>query len=740
MSQTRTSVVRLLLCVSAVSTIACGAGAEPSAGANLPPPPGAEVDDKSICGSSAEWSDLEDGTAQQNEWGESVGNLRWDTGIGGSVDGARWCTATLISPNLMLTAGHCIDRGVALGGGWTLPAGVSSAQDFCDNMHVQFNFQEDGGVLPDAADMPTFACAEVVAKELTADRDHALIRLEGNPGEIFGYRELDIREPVDGEAVTVIQHPAGAPKKVHTGTVADITATTLGHNADTVGGSSGSPILDNQGRVIGVHTNGGCSDAGGFTNTSRRLDDIYDRVPELRITDYFDQNEEGDIEAGDQFGAATAVGDFDGDGFEDVVVGAPGENPGGAAANAGYVSIRYGSAVGPDATDTVGLRQAGGSNVEANDFFGRSLAVGDFDGDGFDDLVVGTPAEDWGSITNTGMVQIFEGRRGGIQHHATANRFYTAQSFGLTMAAYQNTGSAMAVGDFDNDGYDDLAIGIYGEANSAGAVGIVYGSPRGLSTKMLFDQADTGVGMAEARDLFGFALAAGDYDGDGFDDLAVSAPGETYGSGPQRAGHMTLVYGSAMGIDPEAADGFTQGTGAAGYNSFGFALASGDFNNDGRDDLAMGIPYDDSLAPNAGAVRVSYGTAVGIASASGQTLSHSTVGPGAAAYDMFGMELATGDLDGDGYDELLIGVPYDDDTAPNGGSVDVVQGGAWGLFGGETLTAAPLMASNTNDVFGMVLATGDVDGDGDDDVVAGLPSVDALSETSSGAVVVLDVE
>jgi hypothetical protein len=481
---------------------------------------------------------------------------------------------------------------------------------------------------------------------------------------------------------------------------------------------------------------------------------------------------------------AVTAGDFDGDGFEDLAIGYPGEDVGGVF-DAGAVNVIYGSAnkltSGANRyinQDIVGVQGA----AEAGDRFGAALVTGDFNGDGYDDLAVGVPGEDVGAVRSAGAVNVFYGSAGfGLT--SDGDDLWHQDASGVLDAAEGGDafGESLAVGDFNGDGYDDLAIGVPGEnvggVVDAGAVSVLPGGVGGLTSAgdQFWHQDKAGVlDSAESDDRFGSSLAAGDFNGDGRDDLAIGVPDEDvdgrydWRGGPCQdrfgiycpdgwpdsvvwsdAGAVNVLRGSATMLTAtgdqflqqhrlSSIDDFLEG------NAYGFALAAGDFENDGMDDLAIGVPGEQvGDAGSAGVVYVKSGSADMLQDGQFWNQDRTGVLGEADSHDNFGAALATGDFDGDGYDELVIGAPGEDvGTAYNAGGVNVLYGSAAGLTGsGDQLfkqsNPGLLDQSEDDDVFGAALVAGDFNGDGFDDLAVNAPGEDLGAVTDAGAVDVL---
>jgi FG-GAP repeat len=381
----------------------------------------------------------------------------------------------------------------------------------------------------------------------------------------------------------------------------------------------------------------------------------------------------------------------------------------------------------------------------------RAALPSDFNGDGVEDLAIGVPGDSPSGWQEVGGVHIRYGQDASSSR--LSSRYFSVDSPGLAPLLRQfptHLGNRLASGDFDRDGFADLAMSVPGfdepdpalQRINVGAVVVVYGTatglmPRGDQKAQVWSQDSPGVqGVSEDDDRFGSSLAVGDFDGDGFLDLAVGADGETSGPGLRHSGSLTVLYGGRAGLTGRdqvvsqdfrgILDASEAGDWAAG------AMVAGDFDGDAVDDLAMGVDAEDiDGRRNVGAVNVIYGTrGVGLTGA-GDRFAHQGLEaiPGEArGNDRFGTVLNVGDFNGDLVDDLAIAAPEENRNGwADIGSVTTVYGSptglAWGA--GRIVTVAGLSdfdADGNTPRFGGALASGDVNNDGYDELAVGSPT------------------
>ncbi len=396
--------------------------------------------------------------------------------------------------------------------------------------------------------------------------------------------------------------------------------------------------------------------------------------------------------AGDQLGWSVArAGDVNGDGYPDVIVGAPLNDA--AGSNAGRAYVYYG---GPAADATADLTFTGAA---ADDRFGISVAsAGDFNADGYADLIVGAHQNDAGGF-DAGRAYVYFG---GPAADATADLTLTGaganDDFGYSVAP---------AGDFNADGYADVMVGA--RFNNAGgtAAGRVYVYFGGPAADANADRMLTG---AAAFDNFGKSVApAGDVNGDGFGDLVIGAPGSD--AGGTNSGRVYVFFGGPAA--DATADFYMTGPDPFGdyYNYGGSVASAGDFNGDGFGDLVVGASDNEQNWLWGGRAYVYYGGTAPDATADITILATD-------AYSYVGTSVASGDVNGDGFGDVVVGVP--------GSGSTVNTQGAYVYFGGPGADATPDLRLNGltgGEGFGSSVApAGDFDGDGFADLIVGAPN------------------
>ncbi|HEX8101784.1 MAG TPA: PQQ-dependent sugar dehydrogenase, partial [Solirubrobacteraceae bacterium] len=405
------------------------------------------------------------------------------------------------------------------------------------------------------------------------------------------------------------------------------------------------------------------------------------------------------------------------------------------------------SASKPTLTVDVEPRRASAASAPA--------ARADFDGDGHEDLAVGVPDENEGALADTGAVQVLYGGASGIGER---QQLWTQSSTGIadTAEAGDAFGAALATGDFNGDGKADLAIGAPGESigvvEDAGIVHVLLGGASGLTAtgSQVFGQDTASVADdPEPGDAFGLVLAAGDANDDRRFDLAVGVPREDVTGGAD-AGAVHLLRGAAGGLTGTGSQFFTQASTGMGEtpepgDELGGALAFGDFNADGRSDLAAAAASEDlDAVVDAGVIHVLRGATGGLA-ASGTPWSQSTEGVAGdpETGDRFGSVLAAGDMGGGSHADLAVGVPDEDiGTEADAGWVSLLLGSDSGLTAAGSQRwyqgdAGIQGAAERGDRFGQALAVGDVGGTTRGDLIVGTPGDSIGAAVEAGAVHVL---
>lgn len=359
------------------------------------------------------------------------------------------------------------------------------------------------------------------------------------------------------------------------------------------------------------------------------------------------------------------------------------------------------------------------SGIPRRPMRGCSTAPSDFNGDGRSDLALSELGS--GGVHATRVILAAS-----IQLSART-QYFTPASPGMPPGFVQ-PGWALATGYFNADCYADLAVGDVSEQ-----LLVLYGGMDGLSTARLSVITFAEVAPGVASGLFGTVLTAGDFDGDGLDDLVAGAPR----SGFAEIGGIALLRGTDAGLTPTArqwipGDDWRLPVRATGGEWFGGVLEAGDFNGDGRDDLAVGFDRDDvevggTAVSAAGSVVVLPGGVGGLDLAAGQRFHQDSPGvpDSVELTDQFGSSLAAGDVTGDGLADLAVATYNEGELTPEEGyrgwSITLLRGSTGGL----TAEGAQYLSRQTPGVpggelqFGVELALGDFDGDGHHDLAAG---------------------
>lgn len=411
-------------------------------------------------------------------------------------------------------------------------------------------------------------------------------------------------------------------------------------------------------------------------------------------------------QANSSFGySVSAAGDVNADGYGDVLIGAPGYSNGESLE--GVVFVFHGSATGPSSTPTIILE----SNL-VNCSFGTSVsAAGDVNGDGYGDIVVGADGYSNGEA-GEGAAYVFTGSATGLNNTPVAilESNQTSASMGVSVSG---------AGDINGDGYSDIIAGAFsydnGESNE-GVAFIYYGRSTGINPAYVLLECN------QASSAFGIKVAgAGDVNGDGFSDVIAGAI--YYDNGETDEGGIFIFMGSHTGIN-------TTPAGVIEPNVINYYLgsvlnAAGDVNGDGFGDVIIGVPNYFGGQSNEGAAIIYHGSSAGLNLIGAIALETNQAGAG-GGYSV----ASAGDVNGDGYSDVIAGAYLYSNGESNEGVAFVYKGSPTGV---NSTPIAQLESNQATSIFGnSVAGAGDVNGDGYSDVIAGAYWYDN-GETDEGA-------
>lgn len=482
---------------------------------------------------------------------------------------------------------------------------------------------------------------------------------------LFGYGEVQ-----EGVAFLYLGSAAGVSTTVATYFQINVTGAHLGESCGVAGDVNGDGYSD---VIVGA-------DAYYLTGAAF----VFHGGPRSISTIPTYQND-GTTANGHRGKRVSSAGDVNGDGYVDVLVSAPDEGSG------GMVHVFHGSPGGLSATPNLSIS---GSAVGAAPQFGLSLCTaGDVNGDGYSDVIIGAP------LSGGGKALIFHGSPGGLS---------AVPALTLTQPLSQFGYSVSTAGDINSDGYSDVVVG----SNGAGAT-VHLGTAAGIAPALHASLTGANTGRCVST--------AGDVNGDGYSDIIIA----------QNSGAFAQVFhGAQTGLITLPAVTIpvinSSGLGVSHFTDIQ-VCALNDVNGDGFDDVAIGAPYweDNAAQVDEGLVSVFYGSALGTMTSGNSIIQRNQAG-GAFGASICG----AGDPNGDGYADLVAGIPnyvlgqveeggvliFNGRNGPiNPGAILVVQGNQ---------DYAHLGAS--------VAGVGDIDGDGYSDVVMGAPDRDGLNTDQGG--------
>jgi len=410
----------------------------------------------------------------------------------------------------------------------------------------------------------------------------------------------------------------------------------------------------------------------------------------------------------DNFGiSVTNIGDLNNDGVNDIAVGANGDDDEGA--NRGVIYIMLMNTDGSvDETIEINDDTANGPVLDDQDWFGRSIAnIGDLNNDGVNDIAVGAANDDNGGSARGAIHIMYMNTDGSVDSTVEIN---DSTANGPVLDDQDWFGKSIAnIGDLNNDGVNDIAVGATGdddEGANRGAIHIMLMNTDGSidSTVKISDSTANGP-VLEAQDKFGESVAnIGDLNNDGVNDIVVGASeADCVACTGTNSGAVYIMFMNTDGsVDStvEINDSTTNGPVIIATDNLGFSVANiGDLNGDDVNEIAVGAQKDDGSGDTIGAVHIMFMNTDGSIDSTVEINDSTANGPVLSNDDLFGSSIANiGDLDGNGVIDLVVGAYHDDGSGSNRGAVHI-------LFLHETTKPTVTITSTSGDSGDTVYST-----------------------------------
>lgn len=421
--------------------------------------------------------------------------------------------------------------------------------------------------------------------------------------------------------------------------------------------------------------------------------------------------------------SVAGAGDVNGDGFDDILIGAKGNDEGGD--RTGQTYLIFGSEAGWYADFDLLNADASFIGEDNVDFVGASVAgAGDVNGDGFDDILLGGYLNNHAG-TDCGQTYLILGKADGWTMDFEVSN---ADASFIGEDEDDNSGySVSGAGDVNGDGYDDILVGAHHDDEGgywSGQTYLIFGNDSGWSMDVNLTNASASFIGEDAGDQAGYSVAgAGDVNADGFDDFLIGALGDE--DGGSNAGQTYLILGKASGwtMNFELTNASASFIGEDSSDYSGNSVSgAGDVNGDGYDDILIGAYKDEDGGSQAGQIYLIFGKPAGWAMDADLSNANASF-LGEDLNDWAGFSVAgAGDVDGDGFDDILIGAYQDEEAGSDAGQTYLVYGkeSGWSMDVELANASASFLGEDSDDRSGYSVAgAGDVNGDGYDDILIG---------------------